>query len=686
MTQNNEPSPGSRRQPLLDAASLRAALKGAFVKLAPQSAFRNPVMAVVWLGTLVTAGFTLAGRTAPGFGWTVTALLFVTVLFANFAEAVAEARGRGQAASLRRARKDLVARRLRGENGRDGETSIPAAELRPGDVVIVSAGELVPADGEIVRGLATINEAAVTGESAPVLREAGTDRSGVIGGTKVLSDEIVVRVTAEPGNSFLDRMIALVEGANRQKTPNEVALGLLLVTMTVCFLIVVLTLPAIAGFVGIHLDPLLLVALLVCLIPTTIGGLLPAIGIAGMNRALAANVLAKSGKAVEVAGDVDVLLLDKTGTITHGDRQATAFHPLAGIDMARLRAAALLSSLADPTPEGKSIVRLARDADRPIDEPEHARFVAFSAQTRMSGVDIDDAAGTRSIRKGAADAIQQHVAGLGGTVSPELQGRVEQVARKGATPLVVAEGRHVLGVVELSDVVKSGIKEKFARLRAMGIKTVMITGDNPLTAAAIAAEAGVDDYIAQARPEDKLARIRGEQAGGRLVAMVGDGTNDAPALAQADVGLAMNSGTQAAKEAGNMVDLDSDPAKLLAVVEVGKQQLITRGALTTFSLANDVSKYFAILPAMFAVGVPSMAALNVMHLSSPANAVVAALIFNAIIIPLLIPLALRGVRFRPSGATALLRRNMLVYGGGGVLLPFVAIKLIDMALAATVGI
>jgi len=686
MTQNNELSPGSRRQPLLDAASLRAALKGAFVKLAPQSAFRNPVMAVVWLGTLVTAGFTLAGRAAPGFGWTVTALLFVTVLFANFAEAVAEARGRGQAASLRRARKDLVARRLRGENGRDGEVSVPAAELRPGDVVVVSAGELVPADGEIVRGLATINEAAVTGESAPVLREAGTDRSGVIGGTKVLSDEIVVRVTAEPGNSFLDRMIALVEGANRQKTPNEIALGLLLVTMTACFLIVVLTLPAIAGFVGIHLDPLLLVALLVCLIPTTIGGLLPAIGIAGMNRALAANVLAKSGKAVEVAGDVDVLLLDKTGTITHGDRQATAFHPLAGIDMARLRTAALLSSLADPTPEGKSIVRLARDADRPIDEPEHARFVAFSAQTRMSGVDIDDAAGTRSIRKGAADAIQQHVAGLGGTVSPELQGRVEQVARKGATPLVVAEGRHVLGVVELSDVVKTGIKEKFAQLRAMGIKTVMITGDNPLTAAAIAAEAGVDDYIAQARPEDKLARIRGEQAGGRLVAMVGDGTNDAPALAQADVGLAMNSGTQAAKEAGNMVDLDSDPAKLLAVVEVGKQQLITRGALTTFSLANDVSKYFAILPAMFAVGVPSMAALNVMHLSSPANAVIAALIFNAIIIPLLIPLALRGVRFRPSGATALLRRNMLVYGGGGVLLPFVAIKLIDMALAATVGI
>lgn len=670
------------RPALLDAAGFRSAVVASFAKLSPQHAFRNPVMAVVWLGTVLCAGLTLAGKAPPALGWAVTALLFVTVLFANFAEAVAEARGRGQAASLRRARKDLVARRvdtaLLGANA----ATIPAAELKPGDLVVVSAGELVPADGEIVRGLATINESAVTGESAPVLREAGTDRSGVIGGTKVLSDEIVVKVTAQPGNSFLDRMIALVEGANRQKTPNEIALGLLLTTMTLTFLIVVVTLPFIAGFVGAKLDPLLLVALLVCLIPTTIGGLLPAIGIAGMNRALSSNVLAKSGKAVEVAGDVDVLLLDKTGTITHGDRQATAFHPLAGIDLARLREAALLASLADPTPEGKSIVKLARQPNVAIEEPADAHFVAFSAQTRMSGVDLADG---RNIRKGALDAIVRHVAALGGEVPAELNGRVEQVARGGATPLVVADGRHVLGVVELSDVVKHGIKEKFAQLRAMGIKTVMITGDNPLTAAAIAAEAGVDDYIAEARPEDKLARIRSEQAGGRLVAMVGDGTNDAPALAQADVGLAMNSGTQAAKEAGNMVDLDSDPAKLLAVVEVGKQQLITRGALTTFSLANDVSKYFAILPAMFAGAIPSMAALNVMRLSSPTNAVIAALVFNAIIIPLLIPLALRGVRFRPAGATALLRRNMLVYGVGGVLLPFPAIKLIDMLLAATIG-
>ena len=548
--------------------------------------------------------------------------------------------------------------------------------------MIVSAGELVPADGEIVQGLATINEAAVTGESAPVLREAGTDRSGVIGGTKVLSDQIIVRVTAEPGHSFLDRMIALVEGANRQKTPNEIALTLLLAAMTLTFLVVVATLPAIGASVGVKVDPLLLIALLVCLIPTTIGGLLPAIGIAGMNRALAANVLAKSGKAVEVAGDVDVLLLDKTGTITYGDRQASHFHPLAGIDASQLREAALLSSLADPTPEGKSIVRLAREQGCATAEPDHAEYLAFSAQTRMSGVDLEHG---RQIRKGAADAIRAHVQSLGGNVPAELAGRVEQVARNGATPLVVAEGRHVLGVIELSDVVKHGMREKFAQLRAMGIRTVMITGDNPLTAAAIAAEAGVDDYIAEARPEDKLARIRQEQAGGRLVAMVGDGTNDAPALAQADIGLAMNSGTQAAKEAGNMVDLDSDPAKLLAVVEVGKQQLITRGALTTFSLANDVSKYFAILPALFAAAVPTMAALNVMQLSSPRNAVLAALIFNALVIPALIPLALRGVRFRPATATALLRRNMLVYGLGGVLLPFAAIKAIDLLLVLVFG-
>lgn len=680
----SSPASAGSRPALLDRAGFKAAMLASFAKLSPQHAFRNPVMAVVWLGTLLCAALTVLGKAAPALGWTVTGLLFVTVLFANFAEAVAEARGRGQAASLRRARKDLVARRVPTALLGAGETRVPAAELKQGDFVVVSAGEIVPADGEIVRGLATINESAVTGESAPVLREAGTDRSGVIGGTKVLSDEIVVKVTAQPGNSFLDRMIALVEGANRQKTPNEIALGLLLATMTLTFLIVVVTLPFIAGFVGAKLDPLLLVALLVCLIPTTIGGLLPAIGIAGMNRALSANVLAKSGKAVEVAGDVDVLLLDKTGTITHGDRQATAFHPLAGIDMGMLREAALLASLADPTPEGKSIVKLARQPRTELREPDGARFVAFTAQTRMSGVDLNG--GERVIRKGAMDAIVRHVRAQGGNVPSELAARVEQVARKGATPLVVADGRHVLGVVELSDVVKHGIREKFAQLRAMGVKTVMITGDNPLTAAAIAAEAGVDDYIAEARPEEKLARIRSEQQKGHLVAMVGDGTNDAPALAQADVGLAMNSGTQAAKEAGNMVDLDSDPAKLLQVVEVGKQQLITRGALTTFSLANDVSKYFAILPALFAGAIPSMAALNVMHLSSPTNAVIAALVFNAIIIPLLIPLALRGVRLRPATATALLRRNMLVYGLGGVLLPFPAIKLIDMLLAATVGV
>ncbi|MBA8886647.1 K+-transporting ATPase ATPase B chain [Dokdonella fugitiva] len=667
----------ARRHPAggLDAAGLRAAIAESFRKLAPRQAMRSPVMAVVLLGTLLSALITIAASADKAFGIAVTATLFVTVLFANFAEAVAEARGRGQAASLRAARRDLVGRRL---DDAGNETRVAASELRAGDRVLVSAGEFVPADGEIERGVATINEAAVTGESAPVLREAGTDRSGVIGGTKVLSDEIVVRVSAEPGGSFLDRMIALVEGANRQKTPNEIALTMLLAAMTLTFLVVCVTLPFLAGFVGVKLDPLLLIALLVCLIPTTIGGLLPAIGIAGMNRALKANVLAKSGKAVEVAGDVDVLLLDKTGTITHGDRQATAFHPLGGIDREQLRDAALLSSLADPTPEGKSIVRLARELRSRVEDPQQATFVSFSAQTRMSGVDV----GARSIRKGASDAIARHVRALGGVVSPELDARVEQVARGGATPLVVADGKHVLGVIELSDVVKHGVKERFARLREMGIRTVMITGDNPLTAAAIAAEAGVDDFIAEARPEDKLARIRAEQAAGHLIAMVGDGTNDAPALAQADVGVAMNSGTQAAKEAGNMVDLDNDPAKLLAVVEVGKQQLITRGALTTFSLANDVSKYFAILPAMFAAALPSMASLNVMRLASPNSAVLSALVFNALIIPALIPLALKGVRFKPASAVALLRRNMLVYGLGGVLLPFVGIKAIDLLLAA----
>jgi K+-transporting ATPase ATPase B chain len=665
----------------LDAAGFREALVESFRKLAPRQAVKNPVMAIVLLGTLLAALITLTVATNMALGVAVTLILFITVLFANFAEAVAEARGRGQAASLRAARRDLVGRRLEDDGS---ETRVPASQLRSGDRVVVSECEFIPADGEIIEGVATINEAAVTGESAPVLREAGTDRSGVIGGTKVLSDRIIVRVSAEPGGSFLDRMIALVEGASRQKTPNEIALTMLLAAMTLSFLIICTSLPFLAGFIHVRIDPLLLIALLVCLIPTTIGGLLPAIGIAGMNRALRANVLAKSGKAVEVAGDVDVLLLDKTGTITHGDRQATVFHPLAGIDREQLRDAALLSSLADPTPEGKSIVKLARDQHSLVPEPDVAHYLQFSAQTRMSGVDLPGTADEppRHIRKGAADAIAREVTSLGGSVPPELYGRVEQVARGGATPLVVCDGRYVLGVVELSDVVKHGVKERFARMRAMGIRTVMITGDNPLTAAAIAAEAGVDDYIAEARPEDKLARIRAEQAGGRLIAMVGDGTNDAPALAQADVGLAMNSGTQAAKEAGNMVDLDNDPAKLLAVVEVGKQQLITRGALTTFSLANDVSKYFAILPAMFAAAIPSMGVLNIMKLSSPANAVLAALVFNALIIPALIPLALRGVRFRPASAVALLRRNMLVYGVGGVILPFVGIKLIDLILVA----
>lgn len=655
--------------------------KNAFVKLLPQHAIKNPVMAIVWLGTVVTGISTILGYTTLLFGLVVTAILFITILFANYAEAVAEARGRGQASSLRAARENLTARRLNSLTDRQA-TQIAATELHLNDFIEVHAGELVPADGEIVEGFATINESAVTGESAPVLREAGTDRSGVIGGTKVLTDCIVVQVTAESGQSFLDRMIALVEGSNRQKTPNEIALGFLLMVMTITFLIVVISLPFIAKYLHIELDPVVLVALLVCLIPTTIGGLLPAIGIAGMNRALKANVLAKSGKAVEVAGDIDVLLLDKTGTITYGDRQATSFYPLTSVTESELRAAAWVSSLVDPTPEGKSIVKLAKEQGLKQQEPEQAEFISFSASTRISGVNLPNG---EQIRKGALDAILKFV-DEDYSQDLELKARVEQVAKKGATPLVVANQHHVLGVIELSDVIKHGIKERFARLREMGIKTVMVTGDNPLTAAAIAAEAGVDDYIAEAKPEDKLACIRTEQQRGRLVAMVGDGTNDAPALAQADIGLAMNSGTQAAKEAGNMVDLDSDPTKLLAVVEIGKQQLITRGALTTFSLANDVSKYFAILPALFAAAIPQMQVLNVMHLASPNSAILSALIFNAIIIPLLIPIALRGVKFKPSTATQLLRRNMLIYGVGGVVLPFIAIKAIDVVIVQLFGL
>lgn len=643
-----------------------------FYKLLPQHAFKNPVMACVWIGTVLTIVATLMGSTSFGFGILLSLILLVTVLFANYAEAVAEAKGRGQASSLRQARENLMANKIADLNAT--ATVISANLLKKDDLVIIKAGEIVPADGEIIQGFATINESAVTGESAPVLREANTDRSGVIGGTKVLSDQIIVRVSNEAGNSFLDRMIALVEGANRQKTPNEIALSILLNIMTITFIVVVATLPFIGSMVGIKISLVMLIALLVCLIPTTIGGLLPAIGIAGMNRALKANVLAKSGKAVEVAGDIDVLLLDKTGTITYGDRQATAFYPLAGVSPSELRQAAMLTSFADPTPEGKSVVSLGKEMGESIREPKNAEFIQFSASTRLSGVDL---ATGQKIRKGAVDAIlkftQQEIKD-----NIELKTRVEQVASKGATPLVVASNHTILGVIELSDVIKQGIKERFALLREMGIKTIMVTGDNPLTAAAIAAEAGVDDYIAEARPEDKLACIRKEQAAGKLVAMVGDGTNDAPALAQADIGLAMNSGTQAAKEAGNMVDLDSDPTKLLDVVEIGKQQLITRGALTTFSLANDVSKYFVILPALFAVAIPQLGVLNILQLNSPSSAVISALIFNALIIPMLIPLALKGVQFKPASALQLLRRNMLIYGVGGVVFPFIAIKLIDL--------
>lgn len=646
-----------------------------FHKLLPQHAFKNPVMACVWVGTVLTLVATLMGNASFGCGLVLSLILLVTVLFANYAEAVAEAKGRGQAASLRQARENLTANRILDLNAIP--TVISANLLKKDDLVIVKAGEIVPADGEIIQGFATINESAVTGESAPVLREANTDRSGVIGGTKVLSDEIIIRVSNEAGHSFLDRMIALVEGANRQKTPNEIALSILLNIMTITFIVVVLTLPVIGSMVGIKISIVLLIALLVCLIPTTIGGLLPAIGIAGMNRALKANVLAKSGKAVEVAGDIDVLLLDKTGTITYGDRQATAFYPLAGVTPSELRQAAMLTSFADPTPEGKSIISLGKELGESIQEPKDAEFIQFSASTRLSGVDL---ATGQKIRKGAVDAIlkftHQEIKD-----NIELKTRVEQVASKGATPLVVASNHSILGVIELSDVIKQGIKERFALLREMGIKTIMVTGDNPLTAAAIAAEAGVDDYIAEARPEDKLACIRNEQAAGKLVAMVGDGTNDAPALAQADIGLAMNSGTQAAKEAGNMVDLDSDPTKLLDVVEIGKQQLITRGALTTFSLANDVSKYFVILPALFAVAIPQLEVLNILQLSSPSTAVISALIFNALIIPMLIPLALKGVQFKPASALQLLRRNMLIYGVGGVIFPFIVIKLIDLVVS-----
>lgn len=678
----------------ISTSAVRTASLDAWRKLAPMQAIKSPVMFVVWVGTVLAFGMTaqrLAQGEPYGFALCTSLILFFTVWFANFAEAIAEVRGRDQAASLKATRRDLTAT-LRNKAGQ--LTQVNASALKNGDLVVVEAGQLIPADGEIVSGVASINESALTGESAPVLREAGTDHSGVIAGTMLLSGQIEVQVTAESGHSFLDKMIRLVEGTQRQKTPNELALTVLLAALTLVFLLAVATLPAMAEFVGITLDPLLLIALLVCLIPTTIAGLLPAIGIAGMNRALAANLIAKSGKAVEVAGDIDTLLLDKTGTITFGDRQATAFLPLPGVTLTELVRVAVLSSLQDPTPEGKSVVKLARDLGDVTTLPDCAEFVPFSAETRLSGLRLaaaglaiadhavaDHAVADQSFAyKGASDAIRRFAVAQGLAVPQALDAIVSKVAQQGATPLVVVSQQRILGVIQLSDVIKPGVAERFAKLRALGVRTVMVTGDNPITAGAIAAVAGVDDFVAEARPEDKLALIRAEQAKGHLVAMVGDGTNDAPALAQADVGLAMNSGTQAAKDAGNMVDLDSDPTKLLAVVEVGKQLLITRGALTTFSLANDVAKYFVIIPAVFAASMPGIGLLNLMQLPDPQIAVISALIFNAVIIPLLIPLALKGVAIRAISAEKLLRNNLLIYGLGGLLLPFAAIKLIDLGL------
>jgi potassium-transporting ATPase ATP-binding subunit len=700
---------------LFDPSIVRVAALDACKKLHPRRMIKNPVMFVVEVGSAFTTGLFVhalvvgadGGEAHPWFILAVSLWLWFTVLFANFAEAMAEGRGKAQADTLRKARKDVLAKRIRptfsasggaladpAQRGQAIEEVLSSA-LRLGDRVWIPAGELIPADGEIAEGVASVDESAITGESAPVIRESGGDRSAVTGGTRVLSDWLVVRVTANPGETFLDRMIAMVEGAKRQKTPNEIALDILLAGLTIVFLLATVTvLPyslyavATAGG-GAAVSLTVLVALLVCLIPTTIGGLLSAIGIAGMDRMIQANVIATSGRAVEAAGDVDVLLLDKTGTITYGNRQATELVPAPGVTEAALAEAAQLASLADETPEGRSIVALAISrygcAPRTVVEVG-AVAVPFTAQTRMSGVDLEGelqrGGELRRLRKGAADAIARFVEGQGGSLPPRVRAAVEEIAKQGATPLVVADGARVLGVVRLKDIVKSGLRERFAEMRRIGIRTVMITGDNPLTAAAIAAEAGVDDFLAEATPEAKLAMIREYQRKGHLVAMTGDGTNDAPALAQADVAVAMNTGTQAAKEAGNMVDLDSNPTKLLSIVEIGKQMLMTRGALTTFSIANDVSKYFAIIPAAFVVTYPALGALNVMRLSSPTTAVLAAVIFNALIIVALIPLALRGIRYRPAPASALLRRNLLVYGLGGVVLPFPCIKLIDMALTA----
>lgn len=687
---------------LFDGDLIIPAIKESFVKLHPKFMAKNPVMFVTEIGAVMTSFYAVFGFGAGSrsFEVQIAIWLWFTVIFANFAEAVAEGRGKAQAATLRKTRTSTMANRLRG----GVEERVSAAELKKGDIVVCTTGDVIPGDGDVIEGIASVDESAITGESAPVIRESGGDRCAVTGGTKVISDRIVIRISTEAGSSFLDRMIALVEGASRQKTPNEIALTIVLTGLTIIFVLAVGTLKFFADYSGLaaHQDlssvvtvPVL-IALLVCLIPTTIGGLLSAIGISGMDRLIRRNVVATSGRSVEAAGDIDVLLLDKTGTITLGNRMASEFLPVRGVTMDRLASAAQLASLADETPEGRSIVVLAKDkyglrADSV--QPRDAQFVPFTAQTRMSGIDFIDTSGQkRSIRKGAGDSLKNYVTSIGGTIPRDLDSVVETVARAGGTPLVVAEGSEILGVVKLKDIVKGGIKERFAELRKMGIRTVMITGDNPLTAAAIAAEAGVDDFMAQATPEDKLKRIRDEQAKGHLVAMTGDGTNDAPALAQADVGVAMNTGTQAAREAGNMVDLDSNPTKLIEIVEIGKQLLITRGALTTFSIANDVAKYFAILPAMFSTlyltqGAKAgpLAALNIMSLSSPNSAILSAIIFNALIIVVLIPLSLRGVSYQAVGASALLRRNLLIYGLGGLIAPFIGIKVIDL-LITTIGL
>ena len=682
----------TKSRPLFDLPIIRRAIIDSFRKLDPRHQIRNPVMFVVQVGCVTTTLLFVQavigqGEAPAGFILAISAWLWFTVLFANFAEAMAEGRGKAQADALRQARRDISAKKLARPQRNGHSTIVSASQLCKDDVVLVETGDFIPGDGEVIEGVASVDESAITGESAPVIRESGGDRSAVTGGTRVLSDWLIVRITTNPGETFLDRMIAMVEGAKRQKTPNEIALDILLAALTIIFLLVCTSLLPFSMYSvnsagqGTPITVTVLVALLVCLIPTTIGGLLSAIGIAGMDRMIQANVIAMSGRAVEAAGDVDVLLLDKTGTITLGNRQATAFYPADGVPDKELADAAQLASLADETPEGRSIVVLAKEKfglrERNIHELG-ATFIPFSAQTRMSGVNFDG----REIRKGAADAIESYVKQQRGLMPGSVRANVEMIAKQGGTPLVVTDCDRVLGTIQLKDIVKGGIKERFAELRRMGIKTVMITGDNPLTATAIAAEAGVDDFLAQATPETKLKLIREYQAGGRLVAMTGDGTNDAPALAQADVAVAMNTGTQAAKEAGNLVDLDSNPTKLLEIVEIGKQLLMTRGALTTFSIANDVSKYFAIIPAAFASTYPQLGALNIMQLATPASAILSAVIFNALIIVALIPLALRGVKYRPIGASALLQRNLLVYGLGGLIVPFIGIKAIDLVLAA----